>query len=73
MFRSLGGLGDSLVLFSIFFALLLVLWADPSNKYRSVDGYPGRCFTNYTSHKSSELSSADGDRERGNSAENNGV
>ncbi|BBG98241.1 hypothetical protein Prudu_007590 [Prunus dulcis] len=44
----------------------------PSNKYRSVDGYPGRCFMNYTSHKSSELSSADGDRERGNSAENNG-
>ncbi|CAL8995049.1 unnamed protein product [Prunus brigantina] len=49
------GLGDSLVFFSIFFALLLFLWADPSSKYRSVDGYPGRCFMNYTSQVSLAL------------------
>lgn len=29
--------------------------ADPSSKYRSVDGYPDRCFMNYTSQVSLAL------------------
>ncbi|CAB4265106.1 unnamed protein product [Prunus armeniaca] len=68
MISSLGGLGDSLVFFSIFFALLLVLWADPSSKYRKRRWIPRPMF--YELYKSSELSSADGDIERGKRAEN---